>query len=182
MQKSAYLMISLGIKGGLFGNSSSEIPANDLKQLETFFYKLSFFLHILDYSVTIATLTDLRFLWFREFYLESSRVIQVAIILGGRNYFCGDTWKVTISMMATMMNSILLRSTLGKLGVEARLQSSCCMPEVSEPYNKQRSIRHLEKGIVVMVVKLELVKTESESLSSQKVHLLPGNLQLCCID
>ncbi|CAB4315793.1 unnamed protein product [Prunus armeniaca] len=62
--------------GGLFGNSGSEIPVNDLKQLETFFYKLSFFLHMLDYSVTVATLTDLGFLWFREFYLESSRVIQ----------------------------------------------------------------------------------------------------------
>lgn len=36
--------------GGLFGNSGSEIPVNDLKQLETFFYKLSFFLHVLDYS------------------------------------------------------------------------------------------------------------------------------------
>lgn len=36
--------------GGLFGNSGSEIPVNDLKQLETFFYKLRFFLHILDYS------------------------------------------------------------------------------------------------------------------------------------
>jgi len=36
--------------GGLFGNSGSEIPVNDLKQLESFFYKLSFFLHILDYS------------------------------------------------------------------------------------------------------------------------------------
>ena len=36
--------------GGLFGNSGSEIPVNDMKQLETFFYKLSFFLHILDYS------------------------------------------------------------------------------------------------------------------------------------
>ncbi|XVF06486.1 hypothetical protein REPUB_Repub06bG0052400 [Reevesia pubescens] len=65
--------------GGLFGNSGSEIPVNDLKQLETFFYKLSFFLHILDYSATIASLTDLGFLWFREFYLESSRVIQFPI-------------------------------------------------------------------------------------------------------
>ncbi|GMJ12210.1 PIROGI 121, KLUNKER, PIROGI [Hibiscus trionum] len=65
--------------GGLFGNNGSEIPVNDLKQLETFFYKLSFFLHILDYSATIATLTDLGFLWFREFYLESSRVIQFPI-------------------------------------------------------------------------------------------------------
>ncbi|KAI8563222.1 hypothetical protein RHMOL_Rhmol03G0095600 [Rhododendron molle] len=65
--------------GGLFGNSSSEIPVNDLKQLETFFYKLSYFLHILDYTETVASLTDLGFLWFREFYLESSRVIQFPI-------------------------------------------------------------------------------------------------------
>ncbi|XP_048136485.1 protein PIR isoform X3 [Rhodamnia argentea] len=65
--------------GGLFGNSGSEIPVNDMKQLETFFYKLSFFLHILDYTATLVTLSDLGFLWFREFYLESSRVIQFPI-------------------------------------------------------------------------------------------------------
>ncbi|XP_072962795.1 protein PIR isoform X1 [Typha angustifolia] len=65
--------------GGLFGNSGSGISVEDLKQLETFFYKLSFFLHILDYTATIGTLTDLGFLWFREFYLESSRVIQFPI-------------------------------------------------------------------------------------------------------
>ncbi|KAL0907570.1 hypothetical protein M5K25_021987 [Dendrobium thyrsiflorum] len=65
--------------GGLFGNSGSGIAVDDLKQLETFFYKLSFFLHILDYTATVGTLTDLGFLWFREFYLESSRVIQFPI-------------------------------------------------------------------------------------------------------
>jgi cytoplasmic FMR1 interacting protein len=65
--------------GGLFGNSGSGIAVEDLKLLETFFYKLSFFLHILDYTATIGTLTDLSFLWFREFYLESSRVIQFPI-------------------------------------------------------------------------------------------------------
>nr|XP_009757050.1 PREDICTED: protein PIR isoform X2 [Nicotiana sylvestris] len=65
--------------GGIFGNSGSEIPINDLKQLETFFYKLGFFLHVLDYTATLGTLTDLGFLWFREFYLESSRVIQFPI-------------------------------------------------------------------------------------------------------
>ncbi|PHT83701.1 Protein PIR [Capsicum annuum] len=65
--------------GGIFGNSGSEIPINDLKQLETFFYKLGFFLHVLDYTATLGTLTDLGFLWFREFYLESSRVIQFPV-------------------------------------------------------------------------------------------------------
>jgi hypothetical protein len=41
--------------GGLFGNSGSGIPVEDLKQLETFFYKLSFFLHILDYTGTLLS-------------------------------------------------------------------------------------------------------------------------------
>ncbi|KAL5699020.1 hypothetical protein ACHQM5_029980 [Ranunculus cassubicifolius] len=65
--------------GGLFGNTGTEHSVNDLKLLETFFYKLSFFLHVLDYTATVGTLTDLGFLWFREFYLESSRVIQFPI-------------------------------------------------------------------------------------------------------
>ncbi|XP_065853838.1 protein PIR [Euphorbia lathyris] len=91
--------------GGLFGNSGSEIPVNDLKQLETFFYKLSFFLHILDYSVTVATLTDLGFLWFREFYLESSRVIQFPIE-------CSLPWMlvdhVLESQSAGLLESVLM--------------------------------------------------------------------------
>lgn len=91
--------------GGLFGNSGSEIPVNDLKQLETFFYKLSFFLHVLDYTVTVATLTDLGFLWFREFYLESSRVIQFPIE-------CSLPWMlvdhVLDSQNAGLLESILM--------------------------------------------------------------------------
>lgn len=53
--------------GGLFGNSGSEIPVNDLKQLETFFYKLSFFLHILDYSGIVPTLLCLYLGWSLRF-------------------------------------------------------------------------------------------------------------------
>ena len=48
------------------------------------------------------------------------------------------------------MNSILLQSALEKLGVQARVQSAFSMPEVAEPYSRQRSIRHLEKGRVVI--------------------------------
>lgn len=39
--------------GGLFGNSGSGVSVEDLKQLETFFYKLGFFLHIIDYKGAI---------------------------------------------------------------------------------------------------------------------------------
>lgn len=52
--------------------------------------------------------------------------------------------------MATMMNSILLQSTLEKLGVQTRVQSAFSIPEIAEPYSRQRAIRHLEKGRVVI--------------------------------
>lgn len=53
-------------------------------------------------------------------------------------------------MMATVMNSILLQSALEKLGIQSRVQSAFTMPELVEPYNRQRAIRHLEKGRVVI--------------------------------
>ncbi|KAG6403801.1 hypothetical protein SASPL_136033 [Salvia splendens] len=109
--------------------------------------------------------------------------VQVAIVVGGRNFFCGDAWveqtgldrctayqigfaeavygsylssftdptmASTIRMMATVMNSVLLQSALEKLGVQTRVQSAFSMPEVAEPYSRQRAIRHLEKGRVVI--------------------------------
>ncbi|XP_027367611.1 uncharacterized protein LOC113873608 [Abrus precatorius] len=86
--------------------------------------------------------------------------VEVAIVVGGRNFFCGDAWvsatgldrptAYQVGMMATVMNSILLQSALEKLGVQARVQSAFSIPEVAEPYNRQRAIRHLEKGRVVI--------------------------------
>lgn len=57
---------------------------------------------------------------------------------------------ILFSMLATVMNSVLLQSALEKLGVQTRVQSAYTMPEISEPYNRQRAIRHLEKGRVVI--------------------------------
>ncbi|KAF8039269.1 hypothetical protein BT93_B1717 [Corymbia citriodora subsp. variegata] len=95
--------------GGLFGNSGSEIPVNDMKQLERFFYKLSFFLHILDYTATLVTLSDLGFLWFREFYLESSRVIQFPIE-------CSLPWMLVDHVLESH-NAGLLESVLMPLDI-----------------------------------------------------------------
>ncbi|GJZ40845.1 uridylate kinase, partial [Tanacetum coccineum] len=86
--------------------------------------------------------------------------VEVAIIIGGRNFFCGDSWvsatdldrptAYQIGMMATVMNSILLQSALEKLGIQTRVQSAFMMPEVAEPYNRLRAMRHLDKGRVVI--------------------------------
>ncbi|XP_024982376.1 uncharacterized protein LOC112518844 isoform X2 [Cynara cardunculus var. scolymus] len=96
----------------------------------------------------------------REVSMACNVGVEVAIVVGGRNFFCGDTWVTAtgmdrstayqIGMMATVMNSILIQSALEKLGVQARLQSAFSMPEVFEPYSKHRAIRHLEKGRVVI--------------------------------
>ncbi|EYU38600.1 hypothetical protein MIMGU_mgv1a005731mg [Erythranthe guttata] len=96
----------------------------------------------------------------REVSMACHVGVEVAIVVGGRNFFCGDTWVTStgfdrctayqIGMMATVMNSVLLQSSLEKLGVHTRVQSAFSMPEISEPYSRQRAIRHLEKGRVVI--------------------------------
>ncbi|XP_043723725.1 uncharacterized protein LOC122670802 [Telopea speciosissima] len=96
----------------------------------------------------------------REVAVASRLGVQVAIVVGGRNFFCGDTWVAAtgldrstayqIGMMATVMNSILLQSALEKMGVQTRVQTVFQIPEVAEPYSRKRAVRHLEKGRVVI--------------------------------
>ncbi|XP_010278265.1 PREDICTED: uncharacterized protein LOC104612522 isoform X2 [Nelumbo nucifera] len=96
----------------------------------------------------------------REVSMACRLGVEVAIVVGGRNFFCGDTWVTAtgldrstayqIGMMATVMNSILLQSALEKLGVQTRIQTAFPVQEVAEPYNRKRAVRHLEKGRVVI--------------------------------
>ncbi|KAK9153800.1 hypothetical protein Sjap_001280 [Stephania japonica] len=96
----------------------------------------------------------------REVAIACRRGVEVAIVVGGRNFFCGESWVTAtgldrptacqIGMMATVMNAVLLQSALEKLGVQTRVQTAFPMPEVAEPYSKRRAIRHLEKGRVVI--------------------------------
>ncbi|XP_048236227.1 uncharacterized protein LOC8274884 isoform X2 [Ricinus communis] len=96
----------------------------------------------------------------REVAIACHLGVEVAIVIGGRNFFCGDTWVTAtgldrrtayqIGMMASVMNSVLLQSAIEKAGVKTRVQTAFAMQEVAEPYNRQRAIRHLEKGRVVI--------------------------------
>ncbi|KAF7818719.1 uridylate kinase [Senna tora] len=96
----------------------------------------------------------------KEVAIASRLGVEVAIVVGGRNFFCGDAWVTAtglerctayqVGMMATVMNSILLQSTLEKMDVQTRVQTTIAMHEFAEPYNRQRAIRHLEKGRVVI--------------------------------
>ncbi|XP_077235893.1 aspartate/glutamate/uridylate kinase family protein [Tasmannia lanceolata] len=96
----------------------------------------------------------------REVAMANRLGVEVAIVVGGRNFFCGGTWVAAtgldrttayqIGMMATVMNSILLQASLDKLGVQTRVQTAFSMQEIAEPYIRRRAIRHLEKGRVVI--------------------------------
>jgi len=85
---------------------------------------------------------------------------QIVVVAGGGNIFRGisaekhgmdRTMGDYIGMLATIMNSLALGSSLTKLGLEHRVCSALDMPKVCEPYIRNRAIRHLEKGRVVIV-------------------------------
>ncbi|XP_078441382.1 aspartate/glutamate/uridylate kinase family protein [Wolffia australiana] len=96
----------------------------------------------------------------REIATASRVGVEVAIVVGGRNFFCGDSWVAAtnidrqtayqIGMVGTVMNSVLLQASLEKMGVQTRVQTSFTMPEIAEPYIRRRAIRHLEKGRIVI--------------------------------
>ena len=84
---------------------------------------------------------------------------QIAIVVGGGNYFRGAELQQRgmdraradyMGMLGTVMNCLALQDFLEKEGIETRVQTSITMGQVAEPYIPRRSIRHLEKGRVVI--------------------------------
>ena len=85
--------------------------------------------------------------------------IQIAIVVGGGNYFRGAELQQRgmdraradyMGMLGTVMNCLALQDFLEKEGIETRVQTAITMGQVAEPYIPRRSIRHLEKGRVVI--------------------------------
>ena len=85
--------------------------------------------------------------------------IQVGIVIGGGNIFRGisaDSKGLDrvpgdyIGMMATIMNSVALQSALERIGCDTRVMSALSITQLAEPYIRRRSIRHLEKGRIVI--------------------------------
>ncbi|HMP75941.1 MAG TPA: UMP kinase [Kiritimatiellia bacterium] len=85
--------------------------------------------------------------------------VQVAVVVGGGNIFRGLTGhrcgidRTTgdyMGMLATVINSLALQSTLEAHGVHTRVLTAINMPAVAEPMIRRRAMRHLEKGRVVI--------------------------------
>src|ERR1700709_1875928 len=87
------------------------------------------------------------------------RGIQVAVVVGGGNFFRGAELQKRgmdrnradyMGMLGTVMNCLALQDFLEKEGIETRVQSAITMGQVAERYIPRRAIRHLEKGRVVI--------------------------------
>ena len=85
--------------------------------------------------------------------------VQVAIVVGGGNFFRGISASESgieratadyIGMLATVMNALAVQQGLKKVGVEARVQSAIPISPVSEPYVRLRALKHLNQGRVVI--------------------------------
>jgi uridylate kinase len=55
-----------------------------------------------------------------------------------------------MGMLATVINALALQDGLEKVGLQTRVLSAIEMRAVAEPYIRRRSIRHLEKGRIVI--------------------------------
>lgn len=82
---------------------------------------------------------------------------QIGIVVGGGNFWRGRssgemerTRADHIGMLATAMNGLAVADALEQLGVEVRVQTALTMQQVAEPYIRNRAIRHMEKGRVVI--------------------------------
>ena len=78
-------------------------------------------------------------------------------VVGGGNFWRGRssgkmdrTRADHMGMLATSINSLALADALEQLGVTARVQTAIEMRQIAEPYIRNRAVRHLEKGRVVI--------------------------------
>src|SRR6185295_8609371 len=85
--------------------------------------------------------------------------VSLGVVVGGGNIFRGvqvsekGIPRVTGDMMgilATVMNALALERAIEQAGAAARTLSALAMPEVCETYERQRALRHLAKGRMIL--------------------------------
>lgn len=83
--------------------------------------------------------------------------VEIAIVVGGGNFWRGRssgamdrTRADHIGMLGTTMNALAIADVLEGLGAVVRVQTAIAMQAVAEPYIRNRAVRHLEKGRIVI--------------------------------
>ncbi|MBR2997722.1 MAG: uridine monophosphate kinase, partial [Bacilli bacterium] len=82
---------------------------------------------------------------------------EIGIVVGGGNFWRGKANEYMdratsdyIGMLGTVMNALALGDAFKQLDVPVRVQTGVEMRQIAEFYIKDRAIRHLEKGRVVV--------------------------------
>ena len=82
---------------------------------------------------------------------------EIAIVVGGGNFWRGRssgqmdrTRADHMGMLATVINALALADALEAQKVDVRVQTAIAMQQIAEPYIRNRAVRHLEKGRVVI--------------------------------
>ena len=79
-----------------------------------------------------------------------------------------------MGMLATVMNGLAIQDALDKVGVPVRVQSALQMPAVAEGFIRNKAIRHMQKGRVVILTAgtgMPYVTTDSgASLHALELH------------
>ncbi len=83
--------------------------------------------------------------------------VEIGIVVGGGNFWRGRssgkmdrTRADHMGMLATTINALGVADALEQLGVQVRVQTAISMQQIAEPYIRNRAVRHLEKGRVVV--------------------------------
>ena len=109
-----------------------------------------------DYGIDGSVITSLA----NQIHSVYEDNVELIIVLGGGNFYRGsDLEKLGIQrvtadhmgMLATVINSLALQSSLEKIDVPCRVMSSLTVNAVCEKYVKRRAERHLEKGRIVVL-------------------------------
>ncbi len=85
--------------------------------------------------------------------------LEIAVVIGGGNIFRGVAPGAAgmdratadyIGMLATIMNALALQDAMRQAGLNARVQSALNIEQVVEPYIRNKAIRYLEEGKIVI--------------------------------
>src|SRR6202163_651911 len=85
--------------------------------------------------------------------------IALGVVVGGGNVLRGAQISEdglsrptadAMGMLATVMNTLVLEAAIQRAGASARAMSALTMPQVCETYERQRALRHLEDGRIII--------------------------------
>jgi uridylate kinase len=87
--------------------------------------------------------------------------VQVAVVVGGGNYFRGrmaEGWGISraeadnIGMLGTVMNALMLRGALtARTDAEIRVMTAVPMNSIAEPFIQLKAKYHLDRGFIVVL-------------------------------